>query len=242
MKPASEFADIELRGFKNPNELFAGTNLTIQDQLHPGETLFGDLKAEVLLLAQDPACFNKLMSIVRNEGVNGYRHGKNVKTNVRLKEILNAFADAKQRCGNNRNCGLFYANAIWLLKDEESMSAEIKTPNLAYERCEPVFKETVSGLDQLKLIIALGAHAYKFLGFIDKSLLPSRRCWQQLALSGDKQEFMYCKGSHKNTVYVATTYHPVAYRTDNVERLKNEFRTIFKNADLSPSIPVLNWG
>ena len=72
---------------------------------------------------------------------------------------------------NNRNCGLYYANAIWLLKESEGMSGAITNKEMAYKINQEVFAETLKNLKKLKLIVTLGEHSFNFIKHFFKKLL-----------------------------------------------------------------------
>jgi hypothetical protein len=61
---------------------------------------------------------------------------------------------------NASKCGIYYANAIWLLKRGDSMRAPIRAKKSVSQACLPVLHATVSNLSKLKLILAFGREAY----------------------------------------------------------------------------------
>ncbi len=158
-----EFKDIKLEGYRNINELYEQHN-----QLHACETLFGDWDAEVMILAQDAANFNTFKKMAKESHGNPFRHSPKIKTNQNLYEVINSlkiFDLGSYEIPNNKNCGLYYANAIWLLKDSDGMSGSITNTKDAYEENKKVFDATVSNLPKLKLILTLGEHSFNFLKF-----------------------------------------------------------------------------
>jgi hypothetical protein len=159
-----DFEHLNLEGYRNINELYKQRN-----QLHACETLFGDWNAEVMLLAQDPANFNKLKKLHKNcPSRNPYHHDPKIRTNQNLFKLMNSldqFNLGTYDSPNNHNCGLYYANAIWLLKDSDSMSSSITSTTNAYKVNESVFEATLKNLPKLKLIVTLGEHAFNFTKF-----------------------------------------------------------------------------
>lgn len=158
-----DFEDINLEGYRNINELYKQSN-----QLHACETLFGDWDAEVMILAQDAANFNTLKKMAEESNNNPFRHCPKNKTNQNLYEVMNSlkfFDLGSYEIPNNKKCGLYYANAIWLLKDSDGMSGSITKTKEAYKENKKVFDATVFNLPKLKLILTLGAHSFNFLKF-----------------------------------------------------------------------------
>lgn len=173
-KFGNEFKHVELDGYRNINELYEQDS-----QLHACETLFGDWNAEVMVLAQDAANFNTLKKLKDEDNKNPFRHNPTNKTNKNLYEVLSSlkrFNLGEYRNPNNRNCGLYYANAIWLLKDSSDMSGAITNRQVAYERNYEVFLATLNNLPNLKLILTLGELSFNFLSnFVNQ---PIKKNWQ----------------------------------------------------------------
>ena len=158
-----DFEHLNLEGYRNINELYKQHN-----QLHACETLFGDWDAEVMILAQDAANFNTLKKMVEKSNDNPFRHSPKNKTNQNLYEVMNSlkyFDLGSYEIPNNKKCGLYYANAIWLLKDSDGMSGSITKTQEAYKANREVFDATLSNLPKLKLILTLGAHSFNFIKF-----------------------------------------------------------------------------
>lgn len=193
------FKAIKLAGYRNINELYEQT-----DQLHACETLFGDWNAELLILAQDASNFKSLENIYNVDNTNPYRHNPKNRTNVNLFEILNStnkFNLGTYENPNNRNCGIYYANAIWLLKDSSSMSGAITSKNEAYKKNAPVFEATLGNLQELKLIITLGEHSYNFINFFFENQI--NLSWHKSVTSGKIH-----KVKHNKQIYlIASIYH-----------------------------------
>lgn len=158
-----DFEYLKLEGYRNINELHKQDS-----QLHACETLFGDWNAEVMVLAQDAANFNTLKKLIDADSKNPFRHSPTNNTNKNLYNILfslNLFDLGTYEIPNNKKCGLYYANAIWLLKDSDGMSGSITKTQEAYIANRKVFDATVSNLPKLKLILTLGAHSFNFINF-----------------------------------------------------------------------------
>ena len=158
-----DFEDLKLEGYRNINELCKQ-----HSQLHACETLFGDWNAEVMILAQDAANFNTLKKLHDNDNKNPFRHNPKNNTNInlyKLLSLLNHFPMGDFCKPINRDCGLYYANAIWLLKDSVSMSGAITNQKDAYKVNKCIFEATLNNLPNLKLILTLGKHSFNFIQY-----------------------------------------------------------------------------
>lgn len=157
-----DFADLNLEGYGNINELYKQ-----HSQLHACETLFGDWNAEIMVLAQDAANFNTFKKIKFNDDKNNpFRHTPNNRTNINLYEVLkslNRYNLGSYEQPNNKNCGIYYANAIWLLKDSKDMSGAITNTKDSYVLNGKVFEATLDNLSNLKIILTLGRHSFNFV-------------------------------------------------------------------------------
>jgi hypothetical protein len=191
-----DFKDINVAGYKNINELYPQ-----KDQLHCCETLFGDPLAEVLLLAQDAADYPKFEALKQADGRNPFRHDPKWATNKNLFKYLSPYFEIGESTEkpNNGKCKLFYANAIWLLKQKGGAQGKIVNEVEALNSCLPVLKATIKSLPNLRLIIALGEKAYKTVQMLDSSLLP----WAAIKCAESIKANIYGK-----EILVASTYHP----------------------------------
>lgn len=223
MKSAADFTNIQCHGYKNINEI-----IRVDDRLHISETLYGDHDAEIMLLGQDGAHFSRIKELVIREGSAGYRHGPNVKTNLNLQYCLSSYLNKRFADPLNvtsKDCGIFYANSIWLLKDCDSMSGGIKNKNKVLKECEPIFEETMKSLSNLKCIITLGKISYEYLCSMCPDLNPH---WNE-ALSLPVSRVKICKRS----VIVGAVKHPSPLSGGkNIEQLKLRFFEILKQSCL----------
>lgn len=216
MMCAYDFRDLRMDGYTNINDI-----LPIKGRLHACETLFGDKEAEIMLLGQDAASAKRMIyTIVKNgEGAAGFRHGEGVRTNINisycLKDYLATLQNSDPICANN--CNIFYANAIWLLKNTETMSGSLRNLIKVMNVCKPVFDETYDALNNLKLIIPLGKIPYFFLRNINANLSSD---WQNEVKSRSIRTFFY-RGKE---VLVAPVRHPSPLSGGrNIEDLKESF-------------------
>ena len=195
-KTASDFADISVPGYGNINEIFLQKN-----QLHACETLFGDPNAEMMILAQDAADYKKFETDFLKTGINPYRHDASWPTNKNLFSFLKPFFNVGESVSNpnSKSCGVYYANAIWLLKKDGGAQGPIVNSDAVIRECSKVFEATIENLPNLKLIIALGAKAHEFLLF-NSSGLPSS--WRKAREDGPS----ICKVLGKE-ILIGCTHH-----------------------------------
>lgn len=194
-----DFEHINLKGYRNINELYKQRN-----QLHACETLFGDWNAKVMILAQDAANFNSLKKLSEESKENPFRHSPENKTNQNLYQViksLDIFDLGKYEIPNNTNCGLYYANAIWLLKNSDSMSGSITDTKEAYKINKVIFDATVSNLPNLRLILTLGEHSFNFIKFCFGNQISND--WHQ---SVEKRKVNQVKVGNTN-LYIGSIYH-----------------------------------
>jgi hypothetical protein len=161
MRPAKAFAHLKCEGYRNVNELID----TIDDQLHPGESLYGDWNAELLVLGQDSMDWGTFEALFAKEGRGAYRHGDNP-TNRSIGRALAVYLHRRSGSAteySNRNCGVFYGNAIWLMKTTPGMRGYLPNLQAVKDVCKPVFAATVDGLSRLKAVWAMGDVSYGFL-------------------------------------------------------------------------------
>jgi hypothetical protein len=192
-----DFRHLTLGGYRNINQLYPQV-----DRLHCCETLFGDPQAEVLLLAQDAAHVSRFeAAMAKDPAQNPFRHDPHLPTNAYLFEYLRKYFDVGRSTEdpNNRGCNIYYANAIWLLKEGDSAQAAVKQEGKALEVSLPVLTATVNQLVRLRVVIALGSVAYRAIRLLD----PRLPRWADVR----------CRGLHPASllgkqVMVGTTFHP----------------------------------
>jgi hypothetical protein len=195
------FLNEKVDGYRNINEIYIQKN-----QLHACETLFGDWNAEIMILAQDAANFDTFQKIqLISPNSNPFHHVEKVKTNQNIFELLKSlsiFNLGSYTKPNNKNCGVYYANAIWLLKESKGMSGNIINKDKIFDSSKKVFEATVNNLKNLKLVITLGEKSFQFL----KHSFPNDliTTWPKVVTNN---EINLLKTSQKS-IYVASIYHP----------------------------------
>lgn len=174
MKYGNSFATLDHRlekDYANPNELAA-----MDKQLHLCESLFGDWNARVCLLMQDPADIESLVNFHNKTGRPILSHSPSAQTNKRLVTWLSKhpeFRGLNIDGANAKDCGVFYANAIWYLKRGHGMGAILPQRSLAITESLPILRATFEQMPNLELIVAFGEVAYLSL----KRLFALRESW-----------------------------------------------------------------
>lgn len=149
------------KDYINPNDL-----APMRDQLHVCESLFGDWKARVCLLMQDAADVASLRKFHAETGRPILSHAPDVLTNKRLVKWLakhEEFSRASIDGKHAKDCGIYYANAVWFLKKSEGMSGALRQRRLVIQESQKVLGATLAQLNRLELIIAFGKTAYEAL-------------------------------------------------------------------------------
>lgn len=183
--------------YRNPNDY-----QSMGDRLHVCETLFGDFDAEIMILLQDAADTATIERQALEFPSSPLRHGNKVRTNIRL---VNWFASLLQsdlidiNGSHASGCGIYYANAVWLIKRGDSMRAPIRAKKSVSQACLPVLHATIKNLSRLRLIITFGREAYTFL----RNAYGLPLDWQS-ALSSQKPQML------ANGIAVGAMNHPAA--------------------------------
>lgn len=152
---AADFSEKKLIGYRNINEIFPQN-----DRLHSCETLFGDYDAELLIVLQDAADYKTILNLYQKTGKNPFVHNPKIETNKNLFNALKPFFQVGETVAhpNNRTCGVYYANAVWLLKESTGLQGLISNKKQA---CDiEIIEATLNNLPKLKLVIACGQAAY----------------------------------------------------------------------------------
>jgi hypothetical protein len=180
-------------GYRNINEIYEQ-----QNQLHCCETLFGDYEASVLVLLQDAANFDRLNNLYIKTGHNPFRHDPTVETNKNLFRFLKPYFPLGQSVvePNNRSCGVFYANAVWLLKEAADMQGDLRGDDGDLE----IFLATLDNLPNLKLIIACGQVPFNLVCSAQNQLLPK---WSEFR--GKQVAEISIRGRQ---LLLGSTFHP----------------------------------
>ena len=141
--------------YRNPNEFQSMSN-----RLHVCETLFGDFDAKVMVLLQDAADEETILIQKSLTPDTPLRHGPKIGTNKKLVKWLGKFYPVDIEGRNAKSCGLYYANAVWLIKKGGDISSPIYAQEAVLKACAPVLDATIGNLQNLELILAFGKSAY----------------------------------------------------------------------------------
>lgn len=141
--------------YRNPNEFQDMSN-----RLHVCETLFGDFNAKLMILLQDAADEETLLNQKILTPESPLRHSPQIGTNKKLVKWFKDFFEVDIEGRNAKQCGIYYANAIWLIKKGSDISSPIYLQDRVLKACEPVLDATISNLRELKLILAFGKSAF----------------------------------------------------------------------------------
>lgn len=153
----------------NPNDFQDMTK-----QLHVCETLFGDFNAKLMILLQDAADEETLIAQKIITPNSPLRHSPKISTNKKLVKWFKEYFKVDINGGNSRECGIYYANAIWLIKKGSDISSPIYLQNKVLGVCAPVLDATINNLQELKLILTFGKSAFLAL----KSKFNIQESWE----------------------------------------------------------------
>jgi hypothetical protein len=205
-KSAVHFEHIKLEdyGYVNINKFHESP-----DQLHCCETLFGDYDAEVMLLGQDQGeyeTFKELKDMNDPNDPNPYRHDPKRPTNIMLHKLMSSYFDVDNVLNSTKaqQCGLYFANAIWLLR--ERARAKQKHPPEAFEVCHEIFAATLNNLPNLKLIIVMGEDAHDYMKKVISNL-PDK-LWDFVKRDTPIQGTVKHSMMEPRQLFVGAMYHP----------------------------------
>ncbi|MDX2274217.1 MAG: hypothetical protein NW206_02105 [Hyphomonadaceae bacterium] len=128
------------------------------------DAFLGDTNAHTLILGKDSAPARVFRRLVADGHPDPYRHDPTLPTNLMLQQVLGAVGiDASLDGSTASTCGVYYANAYWLLRDDDRFSGPLTNASEAFQQSRPVLEYMLSSLTRLERIIAMGADAYAAL-------------------------------------------------------------------------------
>lgn len=152
-------ADLHAPGWANIHEIIAAP-----PRLSGVDAFLGDTKAHTLVLGKDAAPARVFRQLVDDNHPDPYRHDPALPTNQMLQQVLGAVGiDAPLDGSKAATCGVYYANAYWLLRDDDRFSGPLKNADAAFEQSQRILEYVLSNLTGLERVIAMGADAYAAL-------------------------------------------------------------------------------
>ncbi len=128
------------------------------------DAFLGDTNAHTLVLGKDSAPARVFRRLVAEGHSDPYRHDPELPTNLMLKQVLGAVGiDASLDGSTATTCGIYYANAYWLLRDDDRFSGPLTNAAEAFKQSRLVLEYMLSNLTRLERIVAMGADAYTAL-------------------------------------------------------------------------------
>jgi hypothetical protein len=128
------------------------------------DAFMGDPNAETLVLGKDSAPASLFAALARERSPDPYRHDSTLPTNRMLHAILaHVGVDAPLDGSKARTCGVYYANAYWLLRGDGRFSGALPNPEQARAQSARVLAYILNSLPRLRRIIAMGKDAFAAL-------------------------------------------------------------------------------
>jgi hypothetical protein len=125
------------------------------------DSFLGDTSAHTLILGKDCAPASEFRKRVKRGESDPYRHNPKLLTNRRVSEVLaHVGVHAPLDGSNAKTCGIYYANAYWLLRDDDRFSGALPNRDEARRQSALVIKYLFEQLP-LKRVIAMGVDAYE---------------------------------------------------------------------------------
>jgi hypothetical protein len=139
----------------------------------------GDWRAHTLVVGKDCAPARVFRKRVSDGITDPYRHDPKLPTNRMLHETLKQVGVDAPLDGSRADCcGVFYANAFFLLRDDDRFSGGLPNRHAALEESKKVLGFILAHQPRLDRIVAMGRDAYDALS----SLLGFQADWRQSLL------------------------------------------------------------
>lgn len=152
-------AELHAPGWANIHEI-----IPAPPRLSGVDAFLGDTNAHTLVLGKDSAPARVFHRLVADGHPDPYRHDPELPTNLMLKQVLGAVGiDASMDGSTAATCGVYYANAYWLLRDDDRFSGPLTNASEAFQQSRLVLEYMLSSLTRLERIVAMGADAYAAL-------------------------------------------------------------------------------
>lgn len=128
------------------------------------DAFLGDRQAHTLILGKDCAPARAFRRRVAAGHDDPYSHDPTLPTNLMLSEVLaHVGIDAPLDGSRASDCGLYYANAFYLLRDDNRFSGALPPADTAWAESQKVLAYVLASLPKLERIICMGSDAYERL-------------------------------------------------------------------------------
>lgn len=130
-------------------------------RLYGVDALMGDVSAHTLVLGKDAAPARVFIQLRDRGDPDPYRHDPHLPTNLMLHSVLDELRIAAPLDGSRaRDCGLYYANAHYLLRADNRFSGALPNRVEAASQSKRMLQYLLASLPKLRRVIAMGADAY----------------------------------------------------------------------------------
>ncbi len=152
------------------------------------DAFLGDQGASTLVLGKDSAPASVFHKLVAQGVLDPYRHDEKLPTNRNLSRVLAGVGVEAPLDGSRaRTCGVYYANAYWLLRGDGKYSGSLKNREQARRESGRIVEYMLTSLPRLERVVVMGSDAYDAL----LSLFGLKGDWrtdmtQQRVLRADK--------------------------------------------------------
>ncbi len=149
-------AGLRAEGWVNIHEL-----IPEPPRLSAVDAFLGDPNATTLVLGKDSAPASAFEKLIARGVADPYRHDERLATNRNLSRMLATVGvDAPLDGSKALTCGVYYANAYWLLRGDGKYSGSLKNREQAWRESARVVEYMLNSLTHLQRIVAMGADAY----------------------------------------------------------------------------------
>lgn len=138
--------------------------IPVPPRLTAVDAYLGDINAHTLVLGKDSAPADMFRKLVSAGVPDPYRHDPKLPTNRMLRDVLaHVGIDAPLDGSKAATCGVYYANAYWLLRDDGKFSGALPNGAEAWAQSRRMLEHIIASLPKLERIIAMGSDAHAAL-------------------------------------------------------------------------------
>jgi len=126
------------------------------------DAFLGDVNSHTLILGKDSAPSRVFRKLAALGDPDPYRHDPKLPTNRTISLVLKELGiDAPLDGSRAETCGLYYANAYWLLRDDDRFSGRLPNQAEALAASARILEHILQSLPKLKRVIAMGKDSFE---------------------------------------------------------------------------------
>lgn len=194
------------------------------------DSFCGDPSAHTLILGKDFAPARVIRERLRQGDADPWRHDPKLPTNRMIADVLGRVGIVAPVDGaNSASCKVYYANAYYLLRDDDKFAGALPNARAAWAASQRMLTHIIISLSQLERIIAMGEDAYGALAKLYGLDTPWRRAVNdgiQAPISLGDRSVRICASVHLGARGVRNRI-PGAPRADCVAAIHRDWENFF---------------